>query len=1020
MADHKLDAVPLETVLKAEHEEIAEMREHRHGKNFNKGGARDAAAAPKPPSGHALPEDVAWKERDKAWVEAVAEAHAENYVGLAFSGGGIRSATFNLGVLQALAELKLLGRVDYLSTVSGGGYIGSWMAAWSKREHGFLKVQDHLATSRVNQKDDREPTPIRFLRVFSNYLTPKAGFFSGDTWAMIAIYVRNMLLNQVIVLAMVAAALLAPRVLAQAGSWMTAAKNPYGPVGYAVAGFLLLLAFVIIANNMEYLDYQNRYADQTLTKSRWVLWLAAAPLFADAILGTMWLKANDGLSFTPAVKLGVLIYPAAWLAGWILEALYTAGFGAKVQQATSKVAAAWGSPEAVEQMRRKGHGSAPRPASAWETVFTLAGAAAAGALGGALFAVVAGWMHGWSMEWVLTFGVPMVAGILMLVATLHIGLMGVIFSDRRREWWGRLGGYIFLWSLVWMAGFWVALCFPGFLRNSTLLKATLKKDLAKYLTPAWIVSTISGVLAGKSKASGDPAQQTWQDYLAKAAPYAFVVGLVCWVSYGISELRKVHGTFSFVMAWSSPIVGTGTLHEMLAWLGTQRALCAMLGCAAIALLMAWRVDINQFSMHLFYRNRLARCYLGASNKERRPNRFTGFDASDDIPLKAFVKNAHDGKPYDGPYLVMNSSLNLVKGKDLAWQERMAESFVMTPRYCGYDVWLEEQDSPMLRETRDSLRHTKPAEGEPPPKLDRYGYRPTADYAYPPPDGKGFLLGTAMGISGAAASPNMGFYTTAATAFLMTVFNVRLGQWSGNTRSRNTWQRSSPWLGLSYLLNELVGGTDDEARYVYLSDGGHFENLAIYELVKRRCGLIIVGDAECDPNYEFDGLGNAIRKCRIDLGINIDLDVSEIKPEAEGKPSKKHYAVGQIHYETVDINAPTGTIIYFKASLTGDEPADVMNYHQKCDAFPHETTADQWFSETQFESYRELGYHEVMKSLNGDETKAQVAAAGEKPAGGAHAAKKPAEDPDEQKVRKAWTDFHFDTTKLHHHKVKAQG
>ena len=223
----------------------------------------------------------------------------------------------------------------------------------------------------------------------------------------------------------------------------------------------------------------------------------------------------------------------------------------------------------------------------------------------------------------------------------------------------------------------------------------------------------------------------------------------------------------------------------------------------------------------------------------------------------------------------------------------------------------------------------------------------------------------MGISGAAASPNMGSYSSAPVAFLMTLFDVRLGQWLGNPRNPKTWQRATPRFGLTYLLNELFAGTDDEAAYVYLSDGGHFENMGLYELVKRRCGLIIVCDAEADDCYGFTGLGNAIRKCRIDLGIDIELNVSDIVPPELGKPSKKHCAIGTIHYEAVDKSAPTGTIIYFKASLTGDESTDIKNYHTMHPQFPHETTVDQWFTESQFESYRELGYHEVMTSMLGE-------------------------------------------------------
>jgi len=182
--------------------------------------------------------------------------------------------------------------------------------------------------------------------------------------------------------------------------------------------------------------------------------------------------------------------------------------------------------------------------------------------------------------------------------------------------------------------------------------------------------------------------------------------------------------------------------------------------------------------------------------------------------------------------------------------------------------------------------------------------------------------------------------------------------------RTAWLRPTPVMGLAYMVNELLGGTDDESRYVYLSDGGHFENLGIYELVKRRCGLIIVCDAEADGKYGLTGLGNAIRKCRIDLGINIDLDVSNITPEEAGKPSKQYCAVGDIHYETTDLSAPMGKIIYFKSSLTGHEPADVKNYSKMHAAFPHESTIDQWFSESQFESYRQLGHYVVVSSIKG--------------------------------------------------------
>ena len=108
-----------------------------------------------------------------------------------------------------------------------------------------------------------------------------------------------------------------------------------------------------------------------------------------------------------------------------------------------------------------------------------------------------------------------------------------------------------------------------------------------------------------------------------------------------------------------------------------------------------------------------------------------------------------------------------------------------------------------------------------------------------------------------------------------MFNVRLGWWLGNPRARYTWRYSSPRIGLAYMLGELFGITSTSSNYVSLSDGGHFENLGIYELVRRRCRYIIVGDAEQDGDFTFGGLGSAIRRCRADFGVEIDIDISAI-------------------------------------------------------------------------------------------------------------------------------------------------
>ena len=113
---------------------------------------------------------------------------------LCISGGGIRSATFGLGAIQSLADHGMLGEFDYLSTVSGGGYIGSWLTAWIHRGGGLANVAQKLKTT-APKPQTPEPDPIQHLRDFNNYLTPKLGFFSADTWTVAATITRNMLLN---------------------------------------------------------------------------------------------------------------------------------------------------------------------------------------------------------------------------------------------------------------------------------------------------------------------------------------------------------------------------------------------------------------------------------------------------------------------------------------------------------------------------------------------------------------------------------------------------------------------------------------------------------------------------------------------------------------------------------------------------------------------------------------------------------------------------------------------------------
>jgi hypothetical protein len=460
--------------------------------------------------------------------------------------------------------------------------------------------------------------------------------------------------------------------------------------------------------------------------------------------------------------------------------------------------------------------------------------------------------------------------------------------------------------------------------------------------------------------------ETWNVFLAESPTVEKVANWVLKVSgNGASGAVTLSGAASTSSA-SAPHGAPPYMHAHFAILGIVTNGWLILACLVVLCVCVWlsyRVDLNEFSMNLMYRNRLVRCYLGATHERRQPNPFSGLDSGDDL----FLSTLRSSEGYSGPLPILNGTLNLVSTRDLAWQERKAESFPMTPLRCGFDTWIEQRN---LEKNYASDRKLRKADD-----ITKFAYRPTEKYGY---IDKGLYVGTAMSISGAAASPNMGYHSVPSLALLMTFFNVRLGFWAGNPRNSKTWTHPGPKVGLGQLLRELFGLTNDNARYVYLSDGGHFENLGVYELVKRRCKYIVACDAGADPNYAFDDLGNAIRKCREDIGVEIEVDTAPLIPKSDGangdksgkKQTTQHCVVGTIHYDMADPEGGKGVFVYIKASLTGDEPADVLNY-QTCHAtFPHQSTADQWFSESQFESYRRLGQHIVETLFAGRESKAR--------------------------------------------------
>ena len=760
------------------------------------------------------------------------QAHKQNLIGLALSGGGIRSATFNLGVLQGLAEVGLLRFIDYLSTVSGGGYIGSWLASWISRSGSVKDVEKKLCPEPQATCTFKEHVEVGFLRKFSNYLTPKMGFFGADTWAVISTYLRNLSLNLGVLVPLFIAILLWPAMVVWVFHLISVAYKDYPLVVLAISviSFVIFLGIGIFFIRLN-LSYQPDSGPKD-SKAPWytgqgnILLVIVLPIMISALLGifSIWLSLEK-----------------------------------------------------------------EDPTALW---------------------------------YILGFGMPLFVIVYMAIITLQIGFAGRNFPDGRREWWSRLGGWLFIFVLLWAGLFSVAIFGPAF-----IIWVSAYGSLS--LGTGWLIASISGILAGKSPATGKRDSNPWMELLAKSAPYIFTAGLLLlfyFTAFVICIYVSGQWDGFWEELWTPQKSFSGFVSSNLyfaSFILDIRLLYIFLASLLTAILFSLRIDINQFAIHLLYRNRLIRCYLGATNPHRHPQPFTGFEVRDDLPLCGLVEAGE----YYGPYPIINTALNLVSNRNLAWQQRKATSFILSPKFSGYDLSVEENGN---------------ASGG--------AYRPTSEYD----NRKGLTLGEAMAISGAAASPNMGYHSSPPLAFLMTFFNLRLGWWSGNTRYEEPWKKASPNWGLRYLISELFGLTDDRSKYVYLSDGGHFENLGIYELVRRRCRLIIASDASCDPEMKFDDLGNAIRKVRVDLGVPIDIDLTLMKEK------KAHCAEGTIRYTSVDKGdgVQDGILIYIKPIICGKESADVSSFASSHKKFPHESTADQWFDESQFESYRMLGLHSM--------------------------------------------------------------
>lgn len=463
----------------------------------------------------------------------------------------------------------------------------------------------------------------------------------------------------------------------------------------------------------------------------------------------------------------------------------------------------------------------------------------------------------------------------------------------------------------------------------------LLNNLPTFITPLLAVATFAANYLGENLRAGEQGS-------GKRAWARKIISRIVIVAAGLALPALLWLTYLMLVAWGidkpmSPydarVNVPQTINFMRDHLGTSRtyggvnpfAITYFVFAALMALLWPFLTP-NGNSLHRLYRDRLSNAFCFFMDSDGK------LQQADDIKLSELQQRR--------PFHLVNAALNIQNAPEVNQKGRNADFFVFSPLYTG---------------------------------SESTGYVKTENLEEPksPLGGRGIDFATAIAISGAAASTNMGTYSTRLFSLTLALLNVRLGYWFPNPR-----QLGMPLRGLKHNIHsvycfiaEAFGRLNVDHGMVYLTDGGHIENLGIYELLRRRCQVIVAVDAEADKEMSFAALIKLQRYARIDLGIRISLPWNEIRKTARQMHKDDHdalpgphCAVGRIEYD----RGGTGVLLYIKASVTGDENDYIRDYKRRHAEFPHQTTGDQFFSEEQFEVYRALGYHISNGLLQGDQ------------------------------------------------------
>lgn len=632
--------------------------------------------------------------RRRQVLDAVHRENANNpRAALCLSGGGIRSASFCLGVIQGLAERGLLKKFHYLSTVSGGGYIGSWLTAWMRRD-GAEAVNKRIGKFKENRVLDPEQGPIKHVRNFGNFLIPRMGLFSADMFAAVSVTLRNVIINWLTLLPVLMGALLVPRVLHE-----ILALEALHDIG-KLAFVLLMISSIFGAWSISVILFSlpsRRAPDaKPMNESRFLL-LFQAPLS----LGIVFWMAYEVATFTrTANTLANISYfhqsplrAYALLAATIGLAPFLLKFGRRL---FAKENSSRGS--ALQELYEDG----------------LPVLATAVVIGGISYWVMKlvpvqhafeyiyfpgmgnfPWKHTFDLRLFVCLYPALMAVGCWLASTVFVIINEVVLkksgagaplregAESDREWWGRGGGWMVAIAFAW-----------------TLLSAlSIYHDELFQALGSWgsaIVMSAGGAAGVASALMGYFNSSTTSDEKKKPKPSKFVhsalttVGILILLA-GLALIAHELVIFTVTRLFSQEMSGFAPFLAVLAF---------TVGLPLFSFLLSLMTGVNRYSLHSVYGNRLCRAFLGASNDQRKPDPFTNFDSSDNLPL---AETWQPEGPIRAPFHIINVALNNrdVSDQRLAWQQRKAQSFTMSPLHCG-SLWLGYQPtrlyggSPALR------------------------------------------------------------------------------------------------------------------------------------------------------------------------------------------------------------------------------------------------------------------------------------------------------------------------------------